>query len=239
MRYDIEEIYQNITGFDVAEALNLDISNDGKHILCLYPDHHDTNFGSCSLQKYGYYCFACSKACSLIDMVELKKGWKGKQGFVKAINFLANIAGVNGTDAPVYEERPPFSEKELELVSLDKRIKPKLYMNIAESKIEIDKRDIEKDNDGYYLVKAKCKPYSINNLFYEDRELYYGLVNGKISEKLKYISNIFNEWDFYSSYVPEGLGEEGKRLLKDAFNTKRKTLLEMKKKCQQYFDSIS
>lgn len=231
MRYNIDEIYSRTTGLEVAEALGLDISDDCRYILCPNPEHHDTNFGSCVLQDYACYCFACSKSTSLIDMVMQTKGWKDKQGFAKSVEWLARLTKVCGSsnEAAIEDEMPPFTKEELNLVGLHHLVNPKSFINISDTKPD---KKTERDGNGEYLIKERNVSFSMTEMFRNDPLCYYSIIQGKIVEKLKLISSTLKSWKMFSEYIPSYYEES----IKKSINQQRVTLLKMEKKCDDYFE---
>ena len=75
MRYNIEQLLNDATGYNVAEYIGMEIRQKGSYKFILCPSHmevlgkHDSTMTNCILTKKGFRCFACGAEKNVIDMV--------------------------------------------------------------------------------------------------------------------------------------------------------------------------
>lgn len=243
MYYDRDLIYDSLSGEEVAEKLGLGIEYHNGQAECLCPaaDHDDKNFGSCKITAKGCRCFACGRTFSLEGMVRESRGIPDtKQGYLKTLQILAGFAGISPGTANVPHVRItlPFSKEQLSLIGLASR--PAYVYGItgmSEKKPVINKNGKTRpaksvrDADGNYLLLGDSEKFSLLDLYKEDQETFYDMVNGKIDEELEKLNRLLmSEYteEFRKELEKSGITEKA---LKAQFLQLKKELLSMKQKC--------
>lgn len=189
----------DISIYDVLDAF--DIERSGDDILCPNPDHHDNHFGSCKIHNNRYYCFACHTGGNNISLIMNHERVK----FMKAAEILADrmrfpIQKPNGT-IERNDSRPkmPITKEQLGFLGLQ-AMPNRVFLP--------DVFDIEKPQDKEYrgdifgYMTGSTVSVSIEQLFYDDPEAFYGIIAGKFWESSRaylamYESKIW-EWGIFN-----------------------------------------
>ncbi len=82
-------------------------TNDHVQMLCPFPEHQDKNFGNCqlTLSKKLFFCFACGKGGSIIDVVMLHHGWDTDDK-KKSYDAMKEICSICGADESIVSDKP-------------------------------------------------------------------------------------------------------------------------------------
>lgn len=103
-------------------------ANNRVQMICPYPDHQDEKFGNCQLNLKNklFYCFACARGGSIIDVVMLHHGWNTGDK-KKSYEAMREICTICGADESIVSEQkfvpktlvpPPVTDDELKFLGL-------------------------------------------------------------------------------------------------------------------------
>ena len=115
----------------VCQSLGIHLgrrTSNSVQMLCPYPDHQDKKFGNCqlNLHKKLFYCFACGRGGSIIDIVMLHHGWDTSDK-KKSYEAMREVCSLSGADESIVPEKrslqrtlvpPPVTEEDLKFLGL-------------------------------------------------------------------------------------------------------------------------
>lgn len=200
MYYDREKIYDFLSGRDVAEMLGMEIHSMGHRetILCPDKEHNDRHFGSCFLTNKGCHCFVCQKNMNLEEMVMKQTGVSYIQS-LQMLSEYAKIDPVNNSNAILQSIiRLPFTKEEFELMGFcpnDAGISVVTEFNFQKkenTRVKRDPYDITMQA-GYMTMQTAWKN-PLKDLFKDNPEAFYYIINGKIDEQIENITYILNQF---------------------------------------------
>lgn len=199
---DVEKLVEASDSLDVAESIGLPIKRAGKNIYCECPSHRkilgreDSNISNCVLTPHGYHCFACGASGNVIQMVMDYCNVT----FPQALERVSKITGGNFYVSKGVEDtvkKQPFSAEDLELIGMTSVANPE---GDAGREILGVSRFRPKSNVFFrrgdeYVIYSSVKRITLNQLFAENKKLYFELIeeNAKIAlDKYKNLYNCFN-----------------------------------------------
>ena len=166
--YDFNEIKHSIDMKSVLRFYGIDTKTRG-NIACITGTHSD-NRPSMKVGTNRCYCYACQASLSVIDVVMLKEGVDSKE----AARILNDRYGLNL--APVhqvaYNDALPFSNAYIEALGLTNN------PIVGVTKTYEDKDNAEK-------TEYKSLHYGLAELYADDKELYYDIIESKLNEKIE------------------------------------------------------
>lgn len=167
MSYNLERLKEDADCREVARSIGMKIC--GQFCECVSGTHSETQINHCSLGRQFYHCFSCGDSGDVIKLVR---------------SYYANVLGTPITLAEscliigdaalggheLYEERtqestvekPPFTTAELELLGFC----------------------------GADYSESATRPIRMENIFRENKILYYQLVRNKAEQQLLLIENL-------------------------------------------------
>ena len=199
--YNIDLLIETADPQIVAEAIGLRVERKGKNVFCQCPSHRkmlgrdDSKVSNCVLTPRGYHCFACGAKGNVVHMVMDHYNVP----FVKAVKTVASITGGNfeiNNEKTV--KKQPFSAEDLALIGITSIANPdgdagKEIIGVFKSRPETGVFFRRGDE---YVLYSSAKRITLNDLFLENEDVYYELIekNAKISlEKYRTLYNSFND----------------------------------------------
>lgn len=157
-------------------------NGDRIQMICPFPDHNDQKFGNCQLNisKKLFYCFACARGGTVIDVVMLHNGWdvNDKAKSYEAMKNVIEICEIDESQVSDGEEGfsktpvpPSFSEKQIKFLGLQDD-----YITIEDPK-----------------TKEERTVSALNHLRLNDEEGYCQLILCKAKEKMEEYRRRLNE----------------------------------------------
>ncbi|MCD8084622.1 MAG: CHC2 zinc finger domain-containing protein [Clostridiales bacterium] len=161
-----------------------EIPRSGKYILCR--EHNDRNFGSCSLYNNRYHCFACGASGTAIDLVRhhFKISW------MEAARWIAEKFGIPCLDTNGDQrERMPFTKKQLSLLGF--QTEPgRAFAALGASLFKPDDDEDFITTLDEYVTGIK-EIFSLDRLFYEDREGFFFMVSSRAQQVIPYFITLY------------------------------------------------
>lgn len=182
--FDVDRLIEAADSVEIAETIGLPIKRAGKNIYCECPSHRkvlgkdDTHISNCVLTPHGYHCFACGAKGTVIQMVMDYCN----MSFPQALEYVAKITGgnfriqKNETDTPI--KRHPLNAEDLELIGITSIANPegdagKEIIGVSDFRPK-DNVFFRRGNE--YIIYSSVKRITLNQLFNENEDLYYKLI---------------------------------------------------------------
>lgn len=178
--YNLENIKEDLSCIEAAEALGIKIKKRGKENSILCPVHNDRHFGSCFVSDKRWNCYACGAGGDVFSLIEAVTGCSKKESFEEAAKLTGRADSYkkdSNEDIILRKKKDefPLTSEELSLIGLEKSYTVKNVKNISFNENEstsLKKIDLEYDDENhvsYYLYGTKEKQ-TIYDLFDEDKE---------------------------------------------------------------------
>ena len=210
-KYDKDALISDTDIVAVAADMGVDMKRNGRSVmfLCPNPQHNDTHFGSCRLNKdrTRINCYACAKSYNAIDVVMMTSGRK----FTEAIEYIASL---NGRDpsfyyTPEYREDVEsrqrggserrrqttvkkalrLAEGESQLLAIDNGGSISAPVSFSYKKEEDAKGSYWEPRDGMFLKISRIGKITPM----DDEEMFSEIVRGKCCEAAYHLSMFINE----------------------------------------------
>lgn len=183
--YDVDAIYDRLSGREVAEMLGLPINGKGD-VICPSPEHDDRHLGNCHLTPKGCRCFACNQTFGLVDMVMKVRG----VNYVNALKELSNYAGLTAeSNFKKSYVKMPLTTEEFELLGIKKSyaaLKPGKYSDSKPS----DSKKYIRDAAGGYISQEVGWKNPVMDIYQNDPDTFWRIIEGKAREKLSNITSV-------------------------------------------------
>lgn len=150
--YDLSSIIAMADAEVIAESLGLEVRNKGKTKSILCPLHNDTHFGSCQLFEDGYHCYVCNVTHDTISLVKDVLHCNART----AAEYILDVYGYtksNFSSKRIIKNKPILSDKQLELIGLERNSNVYRVVGISEEKSDFQ------DYEGKSGYKVEFEPY--------------------------------------------------------------------------------
>ena len=210
--YDLKLLLQQANPQHVATMIGLRTKKKGRNVYCECPSHRkilgreDANISNCVLTPHGYCCFACGAKGNVFQMVIDYCDVP----FPEAIKIVAELTGgyfEMQMDSSV--KRQPFNAEDLAVIGITSIANPegdagKEILGVSESR-PTSKAFFRKGHE--YIIYSSAKRITLNQLFAEDENLYYTLIEKNAEIALKKYEDLYNAFISRGSDVfAEALG---------------------------------
>lgn len=198
--YDAKRLREDADCIVVAESLGIPMQTRGSKTLILCPAHDDHNFGSCFVNRRGYYCYSCHARGDVFNLVQTTLN----VGFGEAANYVANLCGgermYKRADAETADQSAP-SKKPFLTAELMERLglhdEPvwvnDLVVPTYEEAAELRKTNgwrYEETSIGYVITRIKCQS-PLRDLYNNGYETYMAMVEDAFLDLKGSMENIY------------------------------------------------